>query len=101
LARTGTYHATTVNGKWASERVTKKLGLPSLALDPRTGRVHVIEGDTLYTKESSRAWASTRLPAGVDHPVMRLDPTTGSVLLVYLRSSPDGESDGLFAITSS
>jgi hypothetical protein len=100
LSRAGTYYATMVNGKWSSQRITKHLALVSFALDPGTGRVHVIEGNTLYTKESSRAWASARLPAGVERPVMRLDPATGELLLVYLPSNPDGESDGLFAITS-
>lgn len=101
LSRAGTYYATMVNGKWSSQRITKHLALGSFALDPGTGRIHVIEGNTLYTKEASRAWASTRLPVEVDRPVMRLDPATGSVLLVYARSGPDGEPDGLFAITSS
>jgi hypothetical protein len=101
LARTGTYHATMVDGKWVSERVTKTVGLPSLGLDPGSGRVHVIVGNTVYTKEPSRAWASARLPAGVEDPEMRVDPATGRLLLVYIRSSPDGESDGLFAIASS
>jgi hypothetical protein len=100
LARTGTYLATMVDGKWTSERVTKTVGLPSLALDPGSGRVHVMVGNTVYTKEPSRGWTSARLPAGVEDPEMRVDPATGRLLLVYLRSSPDGESDGLFAITS-
>ena len=71
-----------------------------VASDDLTARIHVIEGKTLYTKEPSRAWVSAPLPADVDLPVMRLDPATGSLLVVYLRSNADGESDGLFAITS-
>jgi hypothetical protein len=100
LARSGTYYATMVDGKWASERVTKQIGRASLALDPRTSRVHVIVGNTVYTKEPSRAWASARLPAGVEDPEMRVDPATGSLLLVYLDWNQAGESEGLLAITS-
>ena len=51
LSREGTYYATLVNGKWTSQRITKKLGLPSIALDPETGRVHVLVDNMLYTKE--------------------------------------------------
>jgi hypothetical protein len=100
-SRAGTYYATLVNGKWTSQRITKRLGLTSLTLDPGSGRLHVLVGNTLYTKTPNAAWVSARLPAGVDNPTMRLDPATGSLLLVYNRSSPDGESDGLYAITSS
>ena len=96
----GTYYATMANGKWISKRITKHLALLSLALDPGTGRVHVIEGNTLYTKEPSTAWVSAPLPEEVDLPVMRLDPATGRLLVVYLRRNASGESDGLFAITS-
>ena len=41
-SRTGTYYATLVNGTWTSQRITKKLGRPSIAVDPATGRVHVL-----------------------------------------------------------
>jgi len=100
LSRAGTYYATQVNGKWASKRVTKDLDLTSIALDPRTGRMHVLVGHVLYTKAADRGWASAPLPAGIDDPQMRVDPATGTLLLVYDRTGPDGDSDGLVAITS-
>jgi hypothetical protein len=100
VSRAGTYYATIVDGKWQSHRITKHLGLSSFALDPGTGRVHLIEGNTLHTKEASRAWVAARLPAEVDLPVMRVDPETGALLVVYLRRNANGESEGLFAITT-
>lgn len=89
-----------VKGKWTSHRVTKELGLSSLAIDPGTGRIYLLIGNAVRTKLPNGTWASARLPAGIDNPVMRLDPATGSLLVVYLHSNPEGESDGLFAITS-
>jgi hypothetical protein len=100
LSRAGTYYATMVKGKWTSQRITKKLGLSSLALDPKTGRVHVLAANTVYTKDPKGGWVSAGLPSGIESPVLRLDPTTGTLLVVYIRWSPDGDSDGLFAITS-
>jgi hypothetical protein len=100
LSRAGTYYATRVDGKWVSKRITKKLALPSIALDPRTGRVHILVGDVLYTKDANRDWASAPLPAGIDDPVMRVDPATGELLIIFNHTGPDGESDGLFAMTS-
>jgi len=101
ISRAGTYYATIVGGRWTSQRITKEHDLPSLALDPRSGRVHVLVGNTLYTKDPNRSWTSARLPKGVDAPVMRLDPATGNLLFVYVDySNPDDESAPLLAITS-
>jgi hypothetical protein len=100
LSRAGTYYATRVNGTWISKRITKKPDLASIALDPETGRIHILVGKVLYTKVANRDWVSAPLPAGVDSPVMRIDSATGNLLLVYLHTGPDGESEGLFAITS-
>lgn len=100
LTRAGTYYATMVKGTWTSQRVTKELGLSSLAIDPRSGRINLLVGNTVRTKVPNGSWVSARLPAGVDSPVMRVDPATGSLLVVYLHSSPDGESNAIYAITS-
>ena len=62
--------------------------------------MHVLVGHVLYTKAADRGWASAPLPAGIDDPQMRVDPATGTLLLVYDRTGPDGDSDGLVAITS-
>jgi hypothetical protein len=100
VSREGTYYATIVNGKWTSQRITKRLGPSSLVLDPRTGRVHFLIENVVHTRNANGTWVSTRLPAGIEFPVMRLDPATGNLLVVYVQSTPDGESDNLFAITS-
>ena len=100
LTRAGTYYATMVKGKWTSQRVTKELGLSSLAIDPGTGRIYLLVGNAIRTKPPNGTWVSARLPGGIDSPVMRLDPATGSLLVVYLHSNPEGEPEGLFAITS-
>ena len=99
-SRAGTYYATMANGKWTSKRITKHLGLSSLALDPEPA-VSMSSKATRCTRRSRPgAGSRQRCPREVDLPVMRLDPATGSLLVVYLRSNADGESDGLFAITT-
>ena len=71
----------TANG--LRKRITKQLGpAHSIALDPGSGRIHVLVGNVLYTKDPNSSWVSAPLPAGVDLPVMRLDPATGTLLLV-------------------
>jgi hypothetical protein len=101
LSRAGVYYATMVNGTWTSHRITKQTETASLAVDPGTGRVHVLVGNVLHTKEPNGDWGSARLPKGVDSPVMRLDPATGELLLMYVDySDPDAESAPLVAITS-
>ena len=99
-SRTGTYYATLADGTWTSQRITKKVGRPSIAVDPATGRVHVLVANVLLTKNPDSGWVSARLPAGVDSPVMRLDPATGGLLVVYLHSNADGVTEGLYAITT-
>jgi hypothetical protein len=91
----GTYYATMVDGIWSSQRVTKTVGLPSLALDPGSGRVHVMVGKHRLHEGTVKSLGVGKVAAGVEDPEMRVDPATGSLLLVYVRSSPDGESDGL------
>jgi hypothetical protein len=99
-SRVGTWYATMVNGKWISQRINKKVGFPSLVLDPGSGRVFVLLDNVVYTKAPTGTWESARLPKVVKFPVMRIDPATGSLLLVYEAPNPDGESSSLMAITS-
>jgi hypothetical protein len=99
-SRAGTYYATMVNGKWTSRRITKKVGFPSLALDPGTGRVFVLVDNVVHTKAPNGGWETARLPAGIENPVMRIDPATGRLLVMYVDYNSDAESASLVAITS-
>ncbi len=98
ISPVGTYYATNASGTWKAERITRTTGVTSIAVDPTTGRIHVLIGGTYYTKSPNGTWKRAVLAAASWAPsaTLRLDPETGALLVLYV----DGPSTRINATTT-
>jgi len=103
----GTWFATDVDGKWATKRLSKDIGVASLVIDVATGRLHATYNDSrgirYVTRAADGTWSGSRLDVSADFTgaVLRRDPATGLLMLVGPMQGEDDAKAGIYALTAS
>jgi hypothetical protein len=98
----GTYYATNKTGTWTpagSRRITTAIGAAVLALDSKSGRVHVLlvrtVGVKYYTMTAPGQWSGQLIsPMRSTSAALLVHPSSGELLAVYVGEVDVGQEGG-------